>query len=436
MLPIQTPDSLFHDGNPSTATLGTPVTADWLNAVYAEIMAPAVAIGIPASSSNDNLWQALLQKYSKYALLTGANFIGSVSGPTPTAGDASTKLATTEFVSARIGSAGSVNFRNRIINGNFDFWQRGTTSAPVTSSSYLADRFLAYVLGSTVTPSQQAFPPGQTEVPGEPTFFHRAVVASVAGANNFVTIQQRIENVRTLAGKPVTLSFYAKADSAKNIGVELYQSFGSSGSAQASGLVKQQVALTTAWKRFTVSGVLPTMSGKSISGGNDYLSVVLWLDAGVTSADRSSNIGQQSGTFDIAQVQLEEGSVATPFEQRPAPVELAMCQRYYEKSFRINVAPGVASIGDISTGSGAGVPALYFPGNSTRFAVTKRETPAKTVINHVTGALGSIRSGSVDYPGTALADGGPGSIFVQFSSAQNIPQTQVIYYGWTADAEL
>ena len=42
-------------------------------------------------------------------------------------------------------------------------------------------------------------------------------------------------------------------------------------------------------------------------------------------------MGSSAGTWvEIANVQLELGSVATPFEQRPVGLELSLCQRYYQ----------------------------------------------------------------------------------------------------------
>jgi hypothetical protein len=49
-----------------------------------------------------------------------------------------------------------------------------------------------------------------------------------------------------------------------------------------------------------------------------------------------------SGTFSLPQ--LEKGTSATPFEYRPFGSELALCQRYYEKSYNLNVAPGTAEV--------------------------------------------------------------------------------------------
>jgi trimeric autotransporter adhesin len=104
---------------------------------------------------------------------------------------------------ASINGGPLAGFRNRIINGDFDFWQRGTS---FTGSEYGADRWANYRVGTTHTATRQAFTLGQTDVPGEPTYFLSTVVSSVAGASNFSSLAQRIEDVRTFAGQQVQLA--------------------------------------------------------------------------------------------------------------------------------------------------------------------------------------------------------------------------------------
>ena len=222
------------------------------------------------------------------------------------------------------------SFRNKIINGNFDFWQRSTSSS---TAGYIDDRWSSSASGSTFTTSRQSFTLGQTSVPNEPTYFHRTAVTSSAGSGNYVAIEQRIESVKTLAGQTATLSFWAKADASKNIAVEFSQVFGTGGSPSSAvtGIGVTTCALTTTWTKFTINVTISSISGKTLGSNNDdYLRLSFWFDAGSTYNSRNNSLGQQSGTFDIAQVQLEAGSVATPFEMRPFGVELALCQRYYQ----------------------------------------------------------------------------------------------------------
>lgn len=221
--------------------------------------------------------------------------------------------------------------KNYIINGNFDIWQRGDSQ---TTSGYGSDdRWENKNVGSTKTNSKQSFTLGQTDVPGEPEFFSRTVVSSVAGTSNYVVKQQRIEGVRTLAGQTATLSFWAKADAPKNMSVEFVQSFGTGGtpSSGVDGIGVTTCALTTLWQKFTVTVDIPSIAGKILGTNyNDCLIAVFWFDAGTDLDARTNSLGQQSGTFDIAQVQLEKGSQATDFEYRNIGEELALCQRYYE----------------------------------------------------------------------------------------------------------
>jgi hypothetical protein len=231
---------------------------------------------------------------------------------------------------ANLNGGPLAGFRNRIINGNFDIWQRGTS---FTGNEYGADRWGHFSVGTTHTVTRQPFTLGQTAVPGEPTYFCRTVVSSVAGAGNYAVLAQRIENVRTFAGQQVTVSFWAKVNATKNIAVELFQQFGTGGSpsADVTAIGTTKASIGTSWQKVTVTATVPSISGKTLgTDGNDCLALNIWFDAGSDFNARTDSLGQQSGTFEIAQVQIEPGPVATPFEQRPIGTELALCQRYFE----------------------------------------------------------------------------------------------------------
>jgi hypothetical protein len=276
-------------------------------------------------------------------------------------------VTTGDVQSASINGGPLAGMRNAIINGNFDIWQRGTSSS--SSGFFSADRWGSVIVGTTHSVSRQAFTLGQTDVPGEPTFYHRTVVSSVAGAGNFAILIQRIEDVRTFAGQQVTVSFWAKADATKNIAVDLQQLFGTGGSpsAEVTAIGVTKVSIGTSWQKVTITATVPSISGKTLGTNNDSaLSIFIWFDAGSDSNSRTDTLGQQSGTFDIAQVQVEPGPVATPFERRPIGTELALCQRYYEQ----------ASVTEFYQGY---VSPTATVGIGTRFVVTKRATPTVTL---------------------------------------------------------
>jgi hypothetical protein len=218
--------------------------------------------------------------------------------------------------------------KNRIINGDFGIWQRGTSFTPaVNTATYIADRFFVNRNGSgaTVTVSQQSFTAGAAPVAGyEGQFFYRyAQSVAGTGATYGIYATQRVEDVRNFAGQTATFSFWAKADAGKNITVEIFQSFGSGGSGDVSVLATAQ-ALTTSWARYTFTVAIPSVSGKTIGAGS-FLSVSL-LDATLNTTK----------TIDIWGWQLEYGSKATPFTTASETIqgELALCQRYY---YRITV---------------------------------------------------------------------------------------------------
>lgn len=280
-------------------------------------------------------------------------------------------------------------FRNKLINGNFDFWQRGPYQ---TSSGYgSADRWYIEHAGSSKTASQQSFTLGQTEVPGNPKYYLRHVVTSAAGSANGVVPSQRIEDVRTLAGKTATLSFWAKADANKNIVTEFVQYFGSGGSSSlfSFGIGPTTHSLTTSWQKFTATVSIPSISGKTLGTANDdWLGLYFWFDAGSDFNSRTNSLGQQSGTFDIAQVQLEEGSAATPFEQRPIGLELSLCQRYYQKSYDLSEKPGGSATYPTNgsyLGSYNGSEYVYSLYNTTYNQRLNTNIPLKTRMRSATG---------------------------------------------------
>ncbi|CUW95119.1 hypothetical protein [Agrobacterium genomosp. 2] len=294
--------------------------------------------------------------------------------------DAIQNFSAAEKGRARANSGAGVlsGYRNKIINFNFDIWQRSNTQ---TSSGYGSDdRWNNQHIGTTKTHSRQNFALGQADVPGEPAHFSRTVVTSVAGAGNLCRKAHRIESVRTLAGKRATLTFYAKADAAKNIAVEMAQDFGGGGSFSPYNTFSvTTIAVTTQWTRYDVVMDIPSIAGKTLgTNGMDALALSIWFDAGSSYNARTNNLGQQSGTFDIARVSLVEGDASAeddPAGPRHIQQELSLCQRYFCVIFN-----GLQS-------GGVGTNMAYY-----RFPVPMRATPSLTVANNGTSQSASLVS--------------------------------------------
>ena len=218
-------------------------------------------------------------------------------------------------------------FRNKIINGDFDIWQRGTGTSATGSRYDSADRWLIGAGSSTGSLSRQAHTLGQTDVPGNPRYFARLAITATGSA--FTRISQSVEDVRTLAGKLITVTFWAKynADAPSgNLGVRLYQSFGTGGT--PSGEVSHSVmdiTLTNSWQKFTDTVTLGSLAGKTLgSNGDDHLRL------------RVHNATNETWDMDISHVSVVEGDATSeddPFSPRHISQELALCQRYYSKLY-------------------------------------------------------------------------------------------------------
>lgn len=234
----------------------------------------------------------------------------------------------------------TAGFRNVIVNGGFDVTQRGqTTTATAGTIVYGLDMWRQYAIGagSSLTVTRLKHGVGTAEPYGAATYYANA--AWVPGAdtvNGFILLQQPIENVYTLSSQEVVLSFWSSTSSGtQTFGLEIEQGFGTGGapSASVATMLGQQTATTTP-KRHVVRFKVPSIVGKTLgSGGNDSVSLNFWLSAGSSySAARASGIGVRAAAdINIWNVQLEAGTVATPFERRPVSTEVAMCQRYYQR---------------------------------------------------------------------------------------------------------
>ncbi len=279
--------------------------------------------------------------------------------------------------------------RNYLINGAFEVNQRSFSS---TSSSlvFTYDRWMTEgaSAGGSITWSSQALSPGSIE-PNLPTMgkILRIVTASL-GTSNYALISQKIEDARLLAGKTVTVSWWAKAGSGSPyMQVVLQSNYGSGGSPDTRNQ-SPAIQLSTSWARYSYTFTVPSASGKTV-GANSWTMPYFLVSDGVI----FNTLGAQNNTFDFWGMQLEEGSYATPF-RRNAPsiqAELAACQRYFQ-------ALGAGTTGQYYSGSTLVECGITFP-------VVMRAAPTLTHAgNYTVLDIGvAVRTAS----GTSLTVAGP-----------------------------
>ena len=250
----------------------------------------------------------------------------------------------------------NVPSHNYIINGAFDFWQRGTSFTSVTdNNAFLADRWRYNSSAETSNINRREFTPDELNVIGfgDAKYY---LDFEVTTTNAFAGIETPIEDVRTLAGQEATLSFWAKT--VNNDGLELNAGFTQhfdGGSGNNNGAFGSSVVLSTSWQRFSRTMTVPSISGKTIGGESSYYEI------------RFNSPLAATYDFQIWGVQLEAGSIATPFKRNANSIqgELAACQRYY---YRINAnqsAVGTGFARDSTTGR------IFVP-----FPVEMRDSPA------------------------------------------------------------
>lgn len=288
-----TPDHRFQDENLAAGVAGTALTAKFLNAVQEELVGLVERAGLTPSDTNNAQVLAALQ------LLYGSGVSGGA-------------------------------LKNRLINGGFRLWQRGTSHAVTNALKYTADRWvcradLENVGSGTATISRQAFAPGQTDVPGASNYLRW--VQNTLATNGQPALIQRIERLERFSGGKVAVSFWARvATGTLTIVLRLFQDPGAGGSALV-GVATQSFAVTTTWQKFTAVATLPSLSGATL-GTNPNFRVSITHNTGALY------------TLEVADFQAELADQVSAFDRRPLAIELLLASRYYRKSYAVDHNPG------------------------------------------------------------------------------------------------
>lgn len=339
--------------------------------------------------------------------------------------------------------------RQAVINGNIDVWQRGTSFTNPAHGAYTSDRYRTSISagGATfpnVTHAQQKLTPG--DIVGSFNYYRVSVdgVGSGYGTSSAYAVMQRIESgVRFLcgAGKKVTISFWARSSIAgKRIGFGLTQFYGTGGAPTGGEtLPGSTFTLTSTWTKYTFTFTTNTIVGKTFGTNNDdFLELVLFYVWGTGTTYIPNPTAESfiaAGSIDVAQVQVNAGDRALPFQPRSFAEELALCQRYYAKTFSHNTAPvnGTGlSAGPLSAQSQTSV---FDPGIMWLFPVPMRITPTITLYNPRTGGTaGQWTNGTVDGANARSYNTSEKNTYIDNGDAALATAAWVIHA--TADAEI
>ena len=271
-----------------------------------------------------------------------------VVATTQTAGDNSTKVATTAYVNAITGTSGITGFKNRIINGAMVIDARNAgASVTITSNAYTLDRWLATVSVSSKFSVQQNAgsitpPVGFTKYLG-----CTSLSAYSIGAGDYFLMRQPVEGFNTADlgwgtanAQTITVSFRVYSSLTGTFGGALENN-----ATNRSYPFSYTISAANTWetKSITIAG---DTSGTWATDNSIGVMLAFGLGVGSTfsgtagswsstryfsATGATSVVGTNGATFYITGVQLEKGSTATSFDYRPYGTELALCQRYYQQ---------------------------------------------------------------------------------------------------------
>ena len=331
------------------------------------------------------------------------------------------------------GGYGMGQFRNRIINGDMRIAQRGTTNVVPNSSAqistYLIDRFQTFSNVSTGILTQSQASLASSDAPYQLGLknYSNIFVTSGFTSSNIVSYAQIIEgyNISDLSwgtsfGVPVTVSFWFRNNAPSGSFFNL--TIGISGS--QTQYITSFTSSPTIWQYLTFS-IPPPANGTTVNSTSSGGIIVHIAPYGVIqtgpgwnttgsayNTQGSYNWPSLAGNYiHLTGVQLEKGTVATPFEFRPYGTELALCQRYYQEMPNTNGAH-FTGVGRLITTTNATNGAIIAALNYT---TTMRAAPTPTyygggstsgTYNVFTSSSGSQVNTLVSASSTSTASGG------------------------------
>tara|TARA_B100000900_G_scaffold279361_1_gene238965 strand:+ start:638 stop:1744 length:1107 start_codon:yes stop_codon:yes gene_type:complete len=346
--------------------------------------------------------------------------------------------------------------RNMVINGAMQVAQRGTSATDLGASDgyFTVDRFQLNFSSTSARLTMTQDSP--TDLSG----FTKALKLDCTtadtsiGADEFIILHYKLEgqDVQQLKkgtsdAEKITVSFYVKANANATYTLEIED-------VDNNRYNSQEFSVTTSWNRVSLTfdgdttGVLGNDNGNSIrlnfwlhvgsdfAGGTHTSNVWHTTNNQRVGDNQTSFADSTDRTFFLTGLQMEVGSQATPFEHRSFGEELALCQRYFQKSYADNVAPSTV------TNNGAfWTNIIRNASNQNYWHVqtyqTMRSQPSVTTHSPATGTSGKFEN---DTDGadrdSAVSNTSNTGFSIRPNSGTSNDLGDVVAVHWVADSEL
>ena len=307
--------------------------------------------------------------------------------------------------------------KNRIINGNAAIDQRNAgasqTFTAAAAVAYCVDRFYASCTGANIT--------GQQVAGTAP--YQYAYKFTGATSNTATLFGQRIEslNIADLVSTTVTGQAQIASSTITTVTWTAYY-------ANTTNTFSAKTSIATGTITINSTPTIYTFSFNAGSSAANGVAIEFTTGALVSAA-----------TLQYSGVQLEAGTIATPYEFNQYPTQLAQCQRYYEKSFPISTAPAAGLAATQLAGTAQSSTDIVL---STPFKVTKRTTP--TIVFYRSNAQTGTDTNWNYYNGSAYVNASTATNALNDNTLGVDIGTTSLTNGysykasgnWTADAEL
>ena len=307
------------------------------------------------------------------------------------------KIADSAVTKVKTSGVSSNPFRNIIINGDMSLAQRATSASSLTGNGYhTVDRFQTVIssIGTWTQSQSTTVPSGQGFTKSLKMDCTSADGSPASGDNMYIRQEVEGQNLQylkkgTSSAESTTLSFWVRSNKTGTYIAELLDF-------DNSRQISQSYTISSAdtWEKKTLTFAGDT-TGAFDNDNAQSLMVAFWLGAGSdytsgtlsTSWTSTTNANRAVGQVNLADstsnewyitgVQLEAGTSASDFEFLPKDVNTTRCQRYYQKSYDLDTAPGTATDSGVgwngSSGDSGGNAAFLPP-----FKTTMRGAPTVT----------------------------------------------------------